>query len=164
MLGINLQTYSQRGFTLVEAVIALLVLSVSVGSLFLVYALATPQSAQSIEQQRARLIADAYYQDVARLKYQSSEGVCVVAGPEKGEQRIAYDDVDDFHGSTDASPIVFGQPFFGVDDVYKNYSASFSVTCEDSPTEELHKLKRVAFIITAPSGQPYYFDIVRGRG
>jgi len=157
----------QRGFTLVESIIALLVLSVSVGSLFMVYALATPYSAKLIEAQRASLIADAYYQDIRGLKYQDLIGDCVVDGAETHESRATYDDVDDLNGVIDRPPFVFGQPFKGFNAVYENYSVSINVHCDSGfvvagmPSGK--RLKRIALTVTSPSGQGYQFAVYKGQ-
>ena len=97
---------AKRGFTLVEAVMAMLVVSI-----LLVAALrATGGSARiqykNAERATARMLADSMMSDVLTLPYEDPY-VTPLFGRESGEttsSKSNYDDLDDFNGWTEAPP------------------------------------------------------------
>jgi type II secretory pathway pseudopilin PulG len=97
----------QTAFTLVEAAISTVMVAV-----MLVAALNTVGAARVTQHKaalagRGRMFASALMQEILQQSYQEP-GATYVFGREAGEsdtERTAYDDVDDYHGMTEAPPV-----------------------------------------------------------
>ncbi len=85
-------TLARRGFTLVEMVIAIVVISVGLGSVLMTFNQNTARSADPMLLTQARAVAQAYLEEILLKDYATG------AGPEAGETRPAFDDVDDYNG------------------------------------------------------------------
>ncbi len=85
----------QAGLTLIELVIAMVVVSVAVGGVLLVMNYATSHSADPVLQRQALAIAESYLEEIALQNYHDPDA--------DGEgNRALYDDVDDYDGLHDA--------------------------------------------------------------
>lgn len=85
-----------RGVTLVELVIAMMVISIALGGVLLVMNYTTARSADPLLQRQAVAIAEAYLEEILLKPYADPDGV-------DGEgSRALYDDVDDYDGLTDS--------------------------------------------------------------
>ncbi len=85
------QHASQRGLTLVELVIAMVVVSIALSGVLLVMNYTTQHSADPLIRQQAVAIAEAYLEEILLKPYADPDGV-------DGEaSRVLYDDVDDYH-------------------------------------------------------------------
>jgi type II secretory pathway pseudopilin PulG len=102
----NLNSRGRGGFTLVEAVISTVIVSV-----MFVAALNTVGAARLTQHKaalagRGRMFASSLMQEILQQSYQEP-GTTWVFGREAGESdtsRAAYDDVDDYHGWTESPP------------------------------------------------------------
>ena len=102
----NLNSRERGGFTLVEAVISTVIVSV-----MFVAALNTVGAARLTQHKAAlvgqgRMFASSLMQEILQQSYQEP-GATYVFGREMGESemsRAAYDDVDDYHGWTESPP------------------------------------------------------------
>ena len=84
-----------RGVTLVELVIAMVVISIALGGVLLVMNYTTARSADPLLQRQAVAIAEAYLEEILLKPYADPDGV-------DGEgSRALYDDVDDYDGLAD---------------------------------------------------------------
>ncbi len=83
------------GFTLVEMVIAIVVISIGLGSILMTFNQNTARSADPMLLAQARAAAQAYLEEILLKDY------AVGSGPEAGETRPNYDDIDDYHGLVD---------------------------------------------------------------
>ncbi len=105
--------HANRGFTLIELVVGMVVFSIV---MLVVTDLVMSQSRRSVDpvvQSRAAHLADAFMNEIMRTRFDEqavsrSPGsrcneatACTPAsrlGPDSGETRASYDDVDDYHG------------------------------------------------------------------
>lgn len=85
----------QRGMTLIELVVAIVVIGVAVAGVSSVMNLATAKSADPVLATQAQAIARAYLEEVLARDYTDPDG------SELGEDRATFDDVDDYHGLID---------------------------------------------------------------
>ena len=81
----------QRGATLIELVMTMVVVSVAVAAVLLVLQQTTARSADPAIQAQAQSIATAYLEEILQREYADPDG------SEAGETRATYDDVDDYH-------------------------------------------------------------------
>lgn len=103
---VSLRT-SARGFTLVEAILATIIVAVMfVAALNTVGASRLTQY-QAAQVSRARLLAELLTAEILRQAYKDPDGTPVF-GRESNEAaapRTGWDDVDDYHGLSDTPPV-----------------------------------------------------------
>ena len=106
MVDCSHKNHQASGFTLMEVLIATVVLSFSV--LALTYAIAAGQMSTylSMHESRAISLTEAMLDEVFSLPYNDPQGASS-PGPEAGEStRADFDNVDDYHGLTEATGTV----------------------------------------------------------
>lgn len=81
----------QRGVTLVELVMTMVVISLAVAGVLGVLQQATAKSADPAITAQAQAVAESYLDEILQRAYADPDGV------EAGENRASYDDVDDYH-------------------------------------------------------------------
>lgn len=82
---------NQRGFSLVELVVAIVIISVAVGGVMLVFVVAFTHSADPMQQQQAVAIAEGYLDEILARAYDDPDGA-----PNREASRALYDDVTDY--------------------------------------------------------------------
>ncbi len=86
----------QRGVTLVELVIAMVVVSIALSGVLMVMNYTTAHSADPVVRHQAVALAESYLEEILLKPYSDPDGV-------DGEgSRDLFDDVDDYHGLSDA--------------------------------------------------------------
>jgi len=86
--------HNQRGVTLVELIIAMIVISVALGGILLVMNYTTARSADPVLQHQAIAIAEAYLEEITLKIYTDPDA--------DGEaSRALFDDVDDYNNLPD---------------------------------------------------------------
>jgi len=177
---VNLQTQQKptKGFTLVEAVITIAIMSIALLAISQALAFGLKHSSDGISQARIVNLAQAYFEEISAKRFaeatptggvpacSGSTTPCGVIGPESGESRATYDDVDDFDGLLDSPPrdalgnVRAGYESYSVAiDVRYLLGAEVSATGADDTTDA----KRVALEIQAPGQTPQKFVTVYGN-
>ena len=92
----NFKRYKNiRGFTLIELIVAMVVISVALVGIMSVINYTTLHSADPVLRQQAIAIADAYMEEINLKNFSDPDA--------DGEgSRVLYDDVDDYHGLSDS--------------------------------------------------------------
>ena len=120
---------SKQGFTLTEAMMAVVVLGIAAASLLLPFISGAAVRAEGVNRTLAARLASDLMEQILRLPFHDpNDGTSL--GPESGETvPTGFDNIDDYHGYTepqgqvrDAAGAVF------TDSRYANFSRS--VTCE----------------------------------
>lgn len=88
----------QRGVTLIELIVAMLVISVAMVGVLMVMNYTVSRSADPVIQHQALAIAEAYLEEIQLKAYSDPDG-------SSGESRANYDDVDDYDGLNDDPPL-----------------------------------------------------------
>ncbi len=158
----------QSGATLVELVITIVIISVAIAGVVGAFALIAGRSADPLNQTRAVELAQLYMDEILTQRYDDNtpqggtppyDGPCNI-GPESGETRATFDDVDDYHNLTDTPPASLQGTLAG----YSGFSVAVTVTCAggqvDLPSEGA---KRVELTITAPGDQNFVFAAYRAN-
>ncbi len=170
---VKLNKVKSRGFTLVETVIAIAVFAVAMTILIVAFNPATTQSADPILQIRAAELAQAYMEEVLGKRFDENNGVgsrtrCGEAGqpacsgtlgPDGGESRATYDDVDDYNGLNEPPTDALGNP-------RANYSSSYSISITVSYAGgdlglNANDAKRVDLVVQAPNQSSYNFTFYK---
>jgi MSHA pilin protein MshD len=162
----------QRGATLVELVMTIVIISVAIAGVVGAFALISGRSADPLNQTRAVELAQLYMDEIITRKYDESvpqggmpkySGGCNI-GAEPGEERGTYDDVDDYNDLTDSPPKNARDNDGEVLDGYAGFSVSVSVVCAGAdvglPGSEA---KRVDLTVLAPGGQSFSFSAYRAN-
>ncbi len=115
----------QRGVSLVELVVFIVIVSLSVAGILLVMNVTTRHSADPMIQEQALLIAESYMKEILMKRFYDDDTNNVCPGPEGGG-RIAYDNVCDYNGLNDNSGArdQFGNAISGLE----RYNVAVTVT------------------------------------
>jgi len=100
-------TRFRRGFTLVEAMMAALVVAIMFVAALNTVGAARLTQHRTVLVERGRLLVESLLAEILQQEYQEP-GTTYVFGREAGESqvsRVAYDDVDDYQGWTAAPPV-----------------------------------------------------------
>lgn len=100
----------QSGFTLVELVMAIVIISIAVGGVMLVFVVALTHSADPQRQQQAIAIGQAYMDEILARDYADPDGSNV------GEVRATFDDVLDYNGINQSPRDQDGNAIAGLND------------------------------------------------
>lgn len=165
-----------RGFTLVEVVIAMLLISIAALGISYVLSLGYRHQSDALWQGKAVALAQSYHEEIASRRFDESSppgGVppCAPAACSApaafndGEPRAQYDDVDDYNGVLDAPPLDSqGNVRVG----YDSFSVAVAVSYAD-PTliatlglDQASDAKVVRVTVSNPDGS-LTFTAIRGN-
>jgi MSHA pilin protein MshD len=90
--------FSARGVTLVELIVAIVVIGVALAGVTLVFVRNINSSADPVIWHQATAIAEAYLEEILTKEYTDPDGTNV------GESRATYDDVMDYNGLNESPP------------------------------------------------------------
>ncbi|RUO19429.1 type IV pilus modification PilV family protein [Aliidiomarina haloalkalitolerans] len=181
---------SQRGFTLIEIIVGLVTLTASFVILTLMILPQAQRSAEPVLQARAAALGKALLDEISGRSFdENSDRVgglircgeagtsCTAAGslgPESGELRPNFNDVDDYNGlvSCESPGVPVGCSDLvdalgnEIADVYRNFQYSVEV-CYSDPVglcqTDITDFKLIKVTITTPLGQEFVFSSLRGN-
>jgi MSHA pilin protein MshD len=164
-----------KGFTLIETVIGIVVLSIAFSVLITLIYPMTEQSADQLHQIKAAELGQSMLNEIQQKAFdensdktgglircgESSAPACSSAmGAEGGETRATYDDVDDYNEINKGDTIQNSLNDDSLAALYKGYSIDVTV-CNDGDYNgqcdaSTNVAKRITVTVTTPTG----FDIV----
>lgn len=162
--------HSQRGATLVELVMTIVIISIAIAGVVGAFSLIAGRSADPLNQTRAVALSQLYFDEILSRKYNHNtpdggvprEVGCSV-GREGGESdRRDFNDVDDYDGLDESPP----QDVDGdqLDPAYQGFRVEVAIACAGDevglPDDDA---KRISLTITDPSGNRYAFAGYRGN-
>ena len=158
----------ERGVTLVELVITIVIISVAIAGVVGAFSLIVGRSADPLNQTRSVALAQLYMDEIITKKYDDDtpqggapqyDGPCTI-GSETGETRANYDDVDDYDGVSDAPPAGADGALTG----YDGFAVEVAVACDGTAVNLADKdAKRIDLAITAPGDQNFSFSAYRAN-
>jgi MSHA pilin protein MshD len=170
--------FSSRGATLVEMIIAIAILAIAIVPLSMTLSYTASHSADSMIEVKVVELGEAYVEEILSKRYDDNTAqggsppcalsgtACGALGPEAGETRVAYDDVDDYDGTADQPPL----DSLGISRVgYERYLVEVEVTYATASEIVNYGLdgasdaKRILVRVSPPSGTPIEFDVYRGN-
>lgn len=98
-MSMNSRSRAQSGFTLIEVIIFIVVVSVALAGVLLVIDTVVKTSADPMVRKQALALADSVLEEVLNKAYEDPDGLPNVV--EAG--RATFDDVDDYNGQTQAA-------------------------------------------------------------
>jgi MSHA pilin protein MshD len=127
---------SEAGVTLVELVLAILILAVALAGVLSVFDLTTRHSADPMVREQARAVAEAYLEEVVLQPFADPSP----GGDESGEARGSFDDVDDYDGLEDVGVRdQTGTPVPGLGD-YRVTVAVLPEALDDVPAQHARRI------------------------
>lgn len=134
--------FSQRGATLIELVVSIVIISITVTAVMMVIVRTSGSSADPMLRAQATSIAQAYLEEILVQSLDDPEGG-ETGGAEAGETRATFDDVSDYNGLSDSSGAVDqnGAPLPAL----TAYNVSVSVS---AATLGGHPAKRILVVVT----------------
>ena len=155
-----------QGVTLVELVIAIVVISIALLASVSSFSLLAGRSANAMVQSRSLELAQLYLDEILARRFDEASdptgvppysGACRVT--DDGESRGQFDDVDDFHGLNESPPSLIDLP---ADTDYNGFAVAVTVVCDNSVGSN-GSAKRITVTVTAPDGQQSPFSVYRGN-
>ena len=160
----------QRGATLIELVMTIVILGIAIAGVVGAFALISGRSADALNQTRAVSLAQLYMDEILTKKFDELTpqggvpkytGACNI-GPDGGETRGTFDDVDDYNGLIDGPPATPLAVLSG----YRGFSVAVSVTCAGGDLGvglATGDAKRIDVTVNAPGGQAFLFSAYRAN-
>ena len=99
-MSINSPPHHVFAFTLIEVLITIVVLAIASSAIINVFIHTVKNSADPLLQQQAIAIANAYMEEIQSQHF-ADPVVAETGGPEAGESRATYNDVQDYNGLSD---------------------------------------------------------------
>jgi len=148
----------QRGVTLIDLIITIIILAIAVPPMVGVFITSTRNSTFGVTMARANHLASNLLEEVRSKRWDENTGAAsATLGPDTGESRATYDDVDDFIVVVNESPPKDSQGvamsgFTGFrQEVSVCYVASADLnTCLGSGTSNY---KKITVTVTDPEGR-----------
>jgi MSHA pilin protein MshD len=156
----------QRGVTLVELVMFVLIVGIAVSSVLGTLALAGGRSADALVQRQSLAVAESLLQEIVAQPFTalSPDGSPETIGPEAGESRTSsttpFNHVNDYHGYTMNGIVALdGSAIAGLE----SYSASVSVSAQALGNIPAGEGLLVRVTVTGPGGVPVTLTGFRAR-
>ena len=125
----------QRGLTLVELIVSMVIISIALGGVLMVMNFTTSHSADPMIQHQAVAIAEAYMEEILLQRYKDPDGYPDGTVAAKEGSRDLYDNVYDYHGLSDDPPQKQDESDI---DALKGYAVTVEV--EEIPDTDLNAL------------------------
>ena len=138
-----------RGFTLVEAILAIVIVGISLASVMAVFVVTTQHSADPMAQEQAQLIAESYLDEILLKKFYDPDtsNVC----PAAAETRANFDNVCDYNGISEAPKDQYGSAIAGLSAFNVTVSVTHSgVTLGSIDNASVIRVLRVDVTVTGP--------------
>jgi len=163
----------QLGFSLIELVVGMLVISIAIVMLTSMFFPQADRSVESLYRMRSAELAHSVMNEIWGKRYDQQTnpngGVpacnsplglpCSAAlGPDAGEGRDDYNDIDDYHGLTINSFMFNSSQTYAA--VYKNFNLDVSVSYVDVTTQAA---KLITVSVTTPSNEVITYQSVRSN-
>lgn len=170
----------QKGVTLVELVISIVVLSIAMVALMYSFSASMTGSGDPLWRNKTLKLAQLYLDEILAKRYDENTPLgglpfvgspsCSGLGPDSGEtSRADFDDVDDYH---DPNPQVPSSLTGALDTSYSNYRITINVECDDSlavgaldPGGNVSnaQAKKISVMITPPNQPTLTFAVYKGN-
>ena len=170
---------AEQGFTLIELIITIVVMAIAFTALGIGLVTAVRDSVDPVVSMRAAALGQAYLDEIVGRQFDENSGLGGVTrcdeagqpacsnsfGPEAGETRASFDDVDDFHGLDETPPRnVLGQ----IESQYEGFRVQVSVAYAGNDfsasfATPTRSMKRITVTVTTPVSGSFVFSTYRGN-
>ena len=170
----------QRGVTLVELVISIVVLSIAMVALMNAFSVSMSSSGDPLWRNKTLKLAQLYLDEILAKRYDENTPLgglpfvvspsCSGLGPDSGEaNRADFDDVDDYHDPVAKVPVSLTG---SLDASYDNYTVAITVECDDNTVVgaldsagsiSAAQAKKISVTITPPNQPSLTFAVYKGN-
>ncbi|BBB31507.1 type IV pilus modification PilV family protein [Neptunomonas japonica] len=163
---------SESGFSLVETILTIVIISISLVVLVSAWGQSARQSADPFWHAKAAYLGQAYIEEILTKRYDentpvggqpacSSSTCSTTLGAEAGETRALFDDVDDYNGLNETP----SQNALGVvRPEYNNYQVEVNISYAGGDLGvSATTMKRINVTVTPPGESPQQFVVYRGN-
>lgn len=152
---------TQRGFTLVELVVAIVALAALGAGLAVVFVEGVASSADPQIRAQARAIADGYVEEIMLKRYcenpDDSTPCSDETGSDEGETRATYDDICDYNAiGTEEPTDQNGEPSGGPDEPLADYEVTVAVGDGTNDCGSDEGPQRIEVTVSHSSGRVSY--------
>lgn len=167
----------RTGFTLIELIVFIAVIAIALTGVLLAINQSTARSVDPMINIRAAELGQTYLDEILPKKYDQNTGndggtprcgstdpgalpCSATLGPESGETRATYNDVDDYNGLLDSPPRdAQGNPRPGYTGYQVAVAVSYAGTELGLPANDM--AKRITVTVTTPQGDRFPFAAYR---
>ncbi len=170
-----INTEFQKGFSLIEVVVAIAAFAIAFSFLIDAFFPRSGASVNPVLQLRSAELAQAYMEEILGKRFDENNALgsgircgagpacTAVLGPEPGETRATYDDVDDFQDQ-DGLPDIPTDAFGNVRSAYANYRVLVTIAYAGADISLPNAdAKRIDIRVTAPNGDIMDFLVYKGN-
>lgn len=167
--GIRKTHQSQKGVTLIEMVITIVILGIALSALISSLSSGISQSATPLWESRSLELTQAYLDEILAMKFDGTQplgggvvsGVCAISSD--GQSRANYDDVDDYDGLNDSPPQLIETSLDM--STYSDFSVLVSVSCSGTELNLSDDAfaKRIVVTVKVPGGQSRSVAVYKGN-
>lgn len=163
----------QRGLTLVELVITIVVISIALYTSLQAFSYFAGRSADALNQTRMLDLAQLYLDEILAKRWDEATGSggvpvyvgCRITNDDDGESRALFDDVDEFDDVDDyhnlsEQPALADQPLATL---YADFTVNVQVSCDNSVGVNNNGAKRIELEIRSPQGDRARYALYRGN-
>jgi MSHA pilin protein MshD len=155
----------ERGFTLIDLILVIIIVAIAIPPMLTLFIQAVSGSTFGVTVSRANALASTLREEIQSKKWdESAPPPSLILGPETGESRVTYDDVDDFDGLDESPPRdSLGAILAGFTGFRQQVSVCYVAntdfdTCIGGPT----MYKQVTVTVTDPEGRATQLATVIG--
>ncbi|TRW94327.1 type IV pilus modification PilV family protein [Candidatus Methylobacter oryzae] len=131
----------QRGFTLIELILFIVVVSGGLAGIISVVNLSVQRSADPLVRKQAAALADSILEEILLMEYQDPDGLPNVVEGTPSPDRTLLDDVDDYNGLS-ITNLPAGLSDYAINIAVSDGSATLGVTA-----------KKITVTVTAGNGE-----------
>jgi len=159
----------QRGVTLVELVMTIVIISVAIAGVVGAFSLMAGRSADPLNHIRAVALAQRYMDEILSKSFDERapigeryDGGCESTAPPSGRGRGELKDVDDYSGLEEVPSKYWNPGAIESESGYEKFTVDIAVNCDNS-LGITPEPKRIDVTIKDPSGNYYLFSAYRGN-
>lgn len=153
-----------KGFSLIELVITIVIIGIALSALSSSLFSGAGRNADPLVQAKATHLSQAYLDEILAMRYQENSplgggrvGTCSEDGPEAGETRSSFDDVDDYNGLNESADFLD----VSASSNYSGFNIAIAVSCVGPTGASSNSSKLIAITITTPAQQTLAFSAFR---
>ena len=94
----------ERGFTLVDLILVIIIVAIAIPPMLALFIQVVSGSTFGVTVSRANALASTLREEIQSKKWDHNDPWSVILGPETGDSRATYTDVDDFNGLDESPP------------------------------------------------------------
>lgn len=162
---------AQQGFTLIELVVGMLVIAIAIVMLSSMLFPQADRAAKTLHRVKSAELAHSVMNEIWGKRYDQNTNAnggvpacgsplgspcSATLGPEAGEGRNDFNDVDDYHGLNQNAAMLNSSQTYA--EVYPHYQLSVTVTFGAVPNSKL-----VTINVTTPDGEVITYNMVRSN-